>query len=219
MDEIESVGFDATPLTTLANLPPPATTPHPRPPTTPQTTSNLPSITMTIHGISCTNCVKKITATLVPDFAEQVAVNALNGRAVVYYTGGGAGLEERLTGALEGIGFGATVLKEGESADPAAGSREYRSYKNQFQICLLFTLPLIIIHYTTMYQHINLGSSDENMADMDHSRDTGLTPPGTGSYVTMFLLASPGKRTPCRTGRASEWRVKRAVVRRDEGGR
>jgi len=141
-----------------------------------------------VSGMSCSSCVSKITTAIntspLPSGARaEITVSLVTAQASVKLSNGTTPSQEVLKevkSVVTGLGFGVTEGEEGGGVD------EFVAWRNKFIFSTIFTLPLVIIHYTMMYKHHK--EMSKSNVDMD---DVEVAPPSNWAYVLMFLLASP----------------------------
>ncbi|GMH82612.1 hypothetical protein TrST_g12514 [Triparma strigata] len=182
IDSVESVGFGIVQISSyeeyLAALIPP---PPPKQPlrTSPQNpASNNDPLTLPITGMSCSSCVSRVTSACPKTITVSSTVHHLSLKVSLITSSARIEIEpypatdselqhivSSVSKAIRSVGFGVPTT-------PSAP--EHITWRNKFYFCVLFTIPLVTLHYSLMYNR-----------QLEDSEPTNFL------YCLMFLLCTP----------------------------
>ncbi|GMH60878.1 hypothetical protein TL16_g03145 [Triparma laevis f. inornata] len=180
IENVESVGFGIVQVTNYeeyltALTPAPSSSPASPPPPPP---SNSDPLTLPITGMSCSSCVSRVTSacpkslnvsSIVYNLSLKVSLITSSARIEIEpYPATDSELQHivsAVSNAIRSVGFGVPTT-------PSAP--EHITWRNKFYFCVLFTIPLVTLHYSLMYNR-----------DLEESEPTNFL------YCLMFLLCTP----------------------------
>eukprot|EP00750_Incisomonas_marina_P029926 INCI7243.7.p1 GENE.INCI7243.7~~INCI7243.7.p1 ORF type:complete len:1049 (-),score=187.32 INCI7243.7:1983-5129(-) len=150
-----------------------------------------------VTGMTCANCAGKIERALhslsgVTHVAVSVTTNRVNVQVDAAAAAGGqpAGVRT-IVETVQALGFGATLVEEDDElmAIQKSRSREIAQWRVDLIICIVFTVPLLLIKL--FWTSSTTGTSDELSAAADETPGMGLFSNVQPQVWVMWLLASP----------------------------